>query len=410
MNARLFLTVLALLALCCKSGTASDQAPTLASPGPVIAMVSAAACSVTSVGFEPLNELTGTYLGQPGGLYPGGVNVPPAAHDSAGKAISLQFLPLDTTGVIDPINGVWVLLSIGMSNCTQEFSAFITGLAGDTTLHPRLRVIDGAQNGQTAAKIQYDTAAFWGVIDTRLATAGLSRKQVQAIWMKEADASPSSPFPGHANILRDEFVNIAQLVKTRFPNVRQLFSSSRVYAGYASTILNPEPYAYESAFAVRWLIEAQISGNDSVNFIAADGPVNSPWLAWGPYLWADGIIPRASDSLQWFCSDFISTDGTHPDSSGRLKVAAMLENFFKTSDYTKVWFLKGPTAVLGDANGNGFVSISDAVFLINYIFSGGQAPSPILLGDANCSRTVNISDAVYLINYIFSGGPAPCRP
>ena len=62
----------------------------------------------------------------------------------------------------------------------------------------------------------------------------------------------------------------------------------------------------------------------------------------------------------------------------------------------------------GDANGSGTVNISDAVYLIAYIFSGGPAPNPLVAGDANCSGTVNISDAVYLIAYIFSGGPAPC--
>ncbi len=67
-----------------------------------------------------------------------------------------------------------------------------------------------------------------------------------------------------------------------------------------------------------------------------------------------------------------------------------------------------PQFVCGDANGSGAINISDAVFLINYIFSGGQAPSPVLRGDANCSGGVNISDAVYLINYIFSGGAMPC--
>lgn len=371
---------------------------------------SASDCSDSTLGFIPLTQLSGTYLGQPGGLYPGGLNVPPAVHDSAGKAISLQFQALDTAGVIDPINGVWVLLSVGMSNCTQEFTTFMSGLVGDTTLHPRLRIVDGAQGGQTAAKIQYDTASFWTTVDTRLATAGFSRKQVQAIWMKEADASPSSPFPGHTNILRDEFIKIAQVIQNRFPNVKQMFTSSRTYAGYATTALNPEPYAYESAFAVRWFIEAQITGNDSVNFNSASGPVTSPWLAWGPYLWADGVIPRALDSLQWLCSDFLVADGTHPEAPGRLKVANLLEQFFKTSDYTKVWFLKGlAVPVAGDADGNGQLTISDAVYLINYIFAGGPAPNPVLRGDADCSNVVNISDVVYLIRYIFAGGPPPCQ-
>jgi hypothetical protein len=65
----------------------------------------------------------------------------------------------------------------------------------------------------------------------------------------------------------------------------------------------------------------------------------------------------------------------------------------------------------GDVDGSGDVNISDGVFLISYIFSGGMAPVPLERGDVNCSGGVNISDAVFLISYIFSGGKAPqyCR-
>ncbi len=64
--------------------------------------------------------------------------------------------------------------------------------------------------------------------------------------------------------------------------------------------------------------------------------------------------------------------------------------------------------ISGDADNGGVITISDAVYLINYIFSGGPAPCPPRNGDADCSGAVTISDAVYLINYIFAGGPAPC--
>ena len=67
------------------------------------------------------------------------------------------------------------------------------------------------------------------------------------------------------------------------------------------------------------------------------------------------------------------------------------------------------TITLGDADGSGVVTISDVVFLINYIFSGGSAPSPLSSGDADCSGAISISDAVYLINYIFAGGAPPCE-
>ncbi|MDP3024334.1 MAG: dockerin type I repeat-containing protein, partial [candidate division Zixibacteria bacterium] len=62
----------------------------------------------------------------------------------------------------------------------------------------------------------------------------------------------------------------------------------------------------------------------------------------------------------------------------------------------------------GDANGDKKVTISDVVYIVNYLFKGGPAPVPFLAGDANCDGNVNITDVVYLINYLFKGGTAPC--
>jgi hypothetical protein len=66
-----------------------------------------------------------------------------------------------------------------------------------------------------------------------------------------------------------------------------------------------------------------------------------------------------------------------------------------------------PPYICGDANDDAAINISDAVYLIAYIFSGGRAPIPNAAGDANCDTAVNISDAVFLIAYIFSGGSTP---
>lgn len=64
--------------------------------------------------------------------------------------------------------------------------------------------------------------------------------------------------------------------------------------------------------------------------------------------------------------------------------------------------------ICGDADGNGQVSITDAVYVINFIFGGGPAPDPLVAADADCSGQVAISDAVYIINFIFGGGSASC--
>ncbi len=67
-----------------------------------------------------------------------------------------------------------------------------------------------------------------------------------------------------------------------------------------------------------------------------------------------------------------------------------------------------PAYIPGDADGNGSVSVGDAVYLVNYIFGGGPEPWPVLeVGDFDCSGAITIGDVVYLINYIFGGGPAP---
>ncbi len=62
----------------------------------------------------------------------------------------------------------------------------------------------------------------------------------------------------------------------------------------------------------------------------------------------------------------------------------------------------------GDADNNGTITISDAVYMITYIFAGGPLPKPTFLnGDADGNGINTISDAVYLITYIFGGGPEP---
>jgi len=63
--------------------------------------------------------------------------------------------------------------------------------------------------------------------------------------------------------------------------------------------------------------------------------------------------------------------------------------------------------ICGDANGDGSVNISDAVFIINYVFVGGDAPYPIEAADVNGDVSCNVSDAVFIINHVFIGGPAP---
>ena len=296
-------------------------------------------CNNTSIGAIPLTELgTGTYQGFPGGLYPSGANTPPPAHQLRALAATSRIQPLDAQGNPDPLGRI-VLLSVGMSNTTQEFSTWLPIANGDPNRNPRVTIVDGAQGGQTAAIVSDPTANFWTVIDQRLAAAGASRAQVQAVWLKEANARPTDPFPQHAQTLQGHLAQIARNLHFFYPNVQLCFLSSRTYGGYATTTLNPEPYAYESGFACKWTIEQQIQGDPQLNCDPVAGPVLAPCLLFGPYLWADGTTPR-TDGLTWQCADF-STDGTHPSTAGRQKVATLLQQFFTGSPFATPWYLGG---------------------------------------------------------------------
>jgi hypothetical protein len=299
---------------------------------------------VDTSALKPLTELLGkeTYHGYAGGLYGGGKNERPAAHEAAGVALARQVRPLDGEGKPSP-QGKIVLVSVGMSNTSQASTGFEKAMAGDKDINPQVLFVNGAVGGMTAAAIQDPESGsggkYWAAVDERLKKANVTRAQVQAIWIKEADAGPSQGFPKYAQTLQAELTRIVQLLPERFPNLKLVYLSSRTYGGYATTKLNPEPYAYESGLSVQWLISEQLKGNAALNFDPKKGPVRAPWLSWGPYLWANGATKRA-DGFAYDRDDFSANDGTHLSASGVQKVGGLMLTFFKTDSTTRPWFTR----------------------------------------------------------------------
>src|SRR5256714_12740175 len=147
---------------------------------------SAADCSVTNLGVTPLTELGFTaYSNSVGGLYPNGANTRPPAHEAAGMRIATNgIVPLNASGSTDTNNGKIVLLSLGVSNTTQEWAS------GDNVTHnitnalkyradldpsqnPQLEIVDGAFGGQDAITWTNPASANWAMVITqRLVAAG----------------------------------------------------------------------------------------------------------------------------------------------------------------------------------------------------------------------------------------------
>ncbi len=156
-------------------------------------------------------------------------------------------------------------------------------------------------------------------------------------------------------------------------------------------------------------------GNDGLE-VAYYAPYLKDGLAiefWKPYEWLfvdtfEGIIdPGASDTIN---VKFRTSMDLEP---GNYTADIMIHNNDPQNDPMTV--LADLTVnenipyICGDANGTGNVDVSDAVYIVNYVFvSGSPTPDPIEAADANCNGEVDVSDAVYIVNFIFVDGPAPC--
>lgn len=323
----------------------------------------------------PLMDMTTqqNYLGFQGGLYEGASDQAPSDHNADGLTFAGQVQPLDTNG--NPSSsGKIVFLAVGMSNAFLEWNGFINQASSNSGVnHTTLVIADGAKYAQVACTWYPangtpncgSTNNYDRVRDQVLAPIGLSEQQVQVIWLKDANFEPGvngfQPLcdPSRAGcsntVSTTEAIRyesqiglILRAAKTRWPNLKLAFTSTRIYGGYATNLTNPEPYAYEYGFSAKWAIQAQINQQRALGIDPVAGDLSytaASWVAWAPYLWADGTQPR-SDGLVWCngqaglpCNgevDFQS-DGTHPNDTGVAKVATMLMNYFLNSPYA-AWF------------------------------------------------------------------------
>lgn len=142
--------------------------------------------SQNSTGNVALIDLgTGTYQGFEGGLYPGGVNTPPADHLQSTLEEARLIQPLGPSGEPDPQRGLIVLLSIGPSNTAHEFAQFERQEDANPLRNPRLVLVNGGQAGQSSDAIDDPAASYWELLESRLAALELSPAQVQVVWLRQ---------------------------------------------------------------------------------------------------------------------------------------------------------------------------------------------------------------------------------
>jgi hypothetical protein len=288
---------------------------------------------------------TGSYMGSEGGLYPGGTNVRPPDHEADGLALANGIVPLDANGNYDP-NGKYVLLSIGVSISRTLFTQYQLTEQVDPTLNPNLVIVNGAIDGTDSPNYASFTDGSWQtILNFYLPYQNVTAKQVVAVWLNDPHSQPSGTYPADMAKQESDVIAALQNMQIYFPNLKLAYIESMHYGGYATNNpeILPEPYAYETGFAMQTVIADQINGAANLNYNPNNGPVVAPWLSWGTYDWANGMLAdstalAASTGLEWSCSD-LGPDGVHASTPGKYKDAALLTTFMKSDETVEPWYL-----------------------------------------------------------------------
>lgn len=69
-----------------------------------------------------------------------------------------------------------------------------------------------------------------------------------------------------------------------------------------------------------------------------------------------------------------------------------------------------PTFRRGDATLNGNLEITDAIVILNWLFTGGPTPRCMDAADSDDDGKVNLTDAIRTLFFLFGGGPPPAAP
>src|SRR5262249_10408487 len=173
-----------------------------------------------------------------------------------------KITPLDAQGK-PAKDGKIVFISLGMSNTAGEFAMFKDIADRDPQKSPDVLMVNCAIGGAGVSSWAKPRSGTWNMVAERLKQAKVAPEQVQVAWVKHAEPGPSPdtvPLE-YAKKVRDDIAASLAITRSTFPNLRVVYLSSRIYGGYnivGIRRVNPEPFAYETAFSVRWVIQDQI--------------------------------------------------------------------------------------------------------------------------------------------------------
>jgi hypothetical protein len=155
-----------------------------------------------------------------------------------------------------------------------------------------------------------------------------------------------------------------------------------------------------------------------------DGFNNEPWTAVrndAGVTWSTSPVAEHPDSnpLGWGNLYNFWFDANAAPSDGSVTLGVYRTDLEGPDSYSGASRIPGggvvppPEGVIfrrGDVDGNGTVELTDAVFVLGYLFQGQGVPGCLETADSDDNGKVDISDAIRLLGWLFLGGeplPAP---
>jgi hypothetical protein len=172
----------------------------------------------------------------------------------------------------------------------------------------------------------------WDKAAQALARPGYSPKQVQVLFLHTTyhgagnrGNAPARAFPETMQKMQGDLAAVLGHVVKEYPNVKVAYLTAdglRRFTGF-------EPHVWQEGFAFKWLIEAQIRGEDALAFEdQGEKRRRVPWVQWGPYIW----------DPTWDRSYF--TDGVHPSPKARGIFVEKYWGMLSKDPVARGWFLK----------------------------------------------------------------------
>jgi hypothetical protein len=114
----------------------------------------------------------------------------------------------------------------------------------------------------------------------------------------------------------------------------------------------------------------------------------------------------------WTSPSPVTTDAANQIDPVALSPAYDVTSTLYANDISGYWDIYQNTfstlpLIVGDADMDGTKTLSDALYILNYLFKQGPAPVSLEAADFNRDRVVNLLDAINLIDHLFRKGDQP---